>query len=130
MKKLVASSGIGACATKRSPVLVFGWRKYGRKNLDALENRAAGIWLFVKGRFVCGSVIRVLPKFPASNVGLIANELNSVSVRILVSSRLAKKKALSFLMGPPTLPPNWLRRSFGRVWANVFRASNRSLRTN
>src|SRR4051794_36654659 len=123
MKKFVPSSGIGACATKRSPVLVFGCRKYGKKNLDAAENRAAGIWLFVKGRFVSGSVIRVLPKFPPRGAGLMANELNSVLVRFLVSSRLAKKKALSFLMGPPALPPNWFRRSFGRVRANVFRAS-------
>src|SRR6266513_2078701 len=114
MKKLVPSSGIGACATNRSPVLVLGCRKYGRKNLEALENRAAGIWLSANGRLVSGSVIRELPKFPAINDGLIAKELNSVSVRILVSSRLAKKKALSFLMGPPALPPNWFRRSFGR----------------
>src|SRR2546423_2862778 len=118
MKKLVPSSGIGACATNRSPVLVLGWRKYGKKNLDALENRAAGIWLLANGWFVRGSVIRVLPKFPASNAGLIANELNSVSVRIFVSSKLAKKKALSFRIGPPALPPNLFRRSFGPVNAD------------
>src|SRR6266581_4011113 len=121
VNKFVASSGIGACATNRSPVLVFGWRKYGRKNLEAPENRDSEIWLLGNGCPLSGSVMRVLPKFPARSDGGTTNELNNCSVRIRVSSKLAKKNVLSFLMGPPALPPNWLRRSFGRVSANVLR---------
>src|SRR5207237_3720120 len=105
-------------------------RKYGKKNLDAPEKLATGIWLLGNGCPVSGSVMRVLPKFPANRAGLMAKELNNCSVRIFVSSKLAQKNALSFRIGPPALPPNWLRRSFGRVNANVLRASNTSLRTN
>src|SRR5262245_31888704 len=100
MKKFVPSSGIGACATKL-PELAVGWRKYGRKNFEAPETRLEGIWLFGNCWPFSGSVMRVFPKLPASSEGLIANELNNASVRIRVSSTLAKKNALSFLMGPP-----------------------------
>src|SRR5215467_2049305 len=104
--RLVPSSGMGAAATKRSPLLTFGCRKYGRKNLDALENRFAGIWLFGNWAPLRGSVILVEPKLPASSDGLIAKELNNCSVRMRVSSKLVKKNIMSFLIGPPALPPN------------------------
>ena len=89
-----------------------------------------GIWLFANGWFVVGSVTFVLPKNPVWSAGLIAKELNSVSVRIRVSSKLTKPKVLSFLIGPPALPPNWCLLNFGRCRANVFRASKKSFRTN
>src|ERR1041385_8877310 len=106
MNKLVAPSGMGAWATKRAPVVVLACRKYGRKNLEAAESRAAGIWLSAKGWLVSGSVISAAPKFPALREGLMAKELKSVSVRMRVSSKLPKKKVLSFWIGPPALPPN------------------------
>src|ERR1051326_9143130 len=92
-KRLVPSAGIGAAATKRSPLAVLGCRKYGRKNFEALEKRLAGIWLFGNCALVSGSVIRVPPKLPANSDGLIAKELNNCSVRMRVSSRLVKKRS-------------------------------------
>src|SRR5262249_23855135 len=45
-------------------------------------------------------------------------------------SNAAKKNVLSFLMGPPSTPPNWFRRNDCFCGAKKFRVSNTELRWN
>src|SRR5215831_7162832 len=49
---------------------------------------------------------------------------------LLNSSSLTKKNSLSFLIGPPTLPPNWFCRNDGLTVSKKFRASSALLRRN
>src|SRR5439155_20451489 len=61
-------------------------------------------------------------------VGTSVVELSPLTWRRL--SKFTKKNVLFFWIGPPILPPNWLRRYSGKVFWKKGGESNLSLRKN
>src|SRR5438128_12640743 len=64
-----------------------------------------------------------------AGVGIVANCGFGVA-RIFVPWYAPKKKSLFFTIGPPKVPPYWLRFSVSRSEANALRALRAPLRTN
>src|SRR5579864_6712455 len=80
--------------------------------------------------FNCGEVATTWDRTEALGTKLVCVELNLCSN----PSKLAKKKLVSFLIGPPTLPPNWFSRNGGtfdgsngeRVSSALFRKNSKT----
>src|SRR3989442_147829 len=108
--------------------------------IAGVENIAGEILLSTNpsdaGRLIClcevlhaGAVIAV--KSPARIRGVGTKEVLVVgAVRMSVLCSPAKKKSLFLRIGPPMVPPNWLRLSWSTVVAKVLRALTMPLRMN
>src|SRR5215468_5133019 len=86
-------------------------------------------------RFVRGSHGNVSPvgKHGTKPLCAFASGTSATTVcpkDLLNSSSLTKKNSLSFLIGPPRLPPNWFCLNDGLTVSKKFRASSALLRKN
>src|SRR5579863_2279248 len=99
-------------------MILFAVGRYGRKYVAGCEMRLAGMMLPGKGWYVNGSRIAwgLLPdsrfeKLPPRCARLGTILLKSTPCSRPVLSQSAKKNVLFLMIGPPSVPPYWLRRS-------------------